>query len=66
MQGYIGKDSQLIYNDSKGNVSIRNIRVMAVGKARFMAYCYKAQSVHTFRKSGVVDLEVSTYGKATG
>ncbi|MCR8659384.1 hypothetical protein [Paenibacillus endoradicis] len=66
MQEYIGKDMQLIYNDSKGNVSTHIVRVIIAGKARFIAYCYTAQSVRTFHKNGVLDLEVLEYGKATG
>lgn len=65
MQKYIGKDVQLIYNDSKRNVTIRNVRVLVVGDKRFMAYCYQAQAVRTFNKSGIVDMEVIRYGKET-
>ncbi|URN93247.1 MAG: hypothetical protein NAG76_15600 [Candidatus Pristimantibacillus lignocellulolyticus] len=58
MQQYIGKIVQLIYVDSKKNVSIRNIKILVAGEARFMAYCYKAREVRSFSKSGVVDIEV--------
>jgi len=58
MQNYIGKDVQLIYVDSKRNVTIRNVKVLVSGDSRFMAYCYQAKSVRTFNKSGVVDMEV--------
>lgn len=30
MQEYVGKDVQLIYNDSKRNVTIRIVRVLVV------------------------------------
>lgn len=58
MQEYIGKVVQLIYIDSKRNVSIRNVRVLLVGDSSFRAYCYQAKSVRTFNKSGIVDMEV--------
>lgn len=48
---------RLVYNDSKRNVTIRNVKVLAVGEQRFMAYCYTANEVRTFRVSGVVDVE---------
>lgn len=60
MQGFIGKDVQLIYIDRKRNVSIRNVRVLVAGDQRFLAYCYQAKSVRTFNKSGVVDIELIT------
>lgn len=66
MQEYIGKDVQLIYVDSKRNVSIRKVRVLMAGDKRFMAYCYQAQSIRTFNKSGIVDMEVFRLGKVTG
>lgn len=58
MQKFIGKEAQLIYIDSKRNVSIRNIRVLMVSDQRFKAYCYSAQEIRTFLKSGVVDIEL--------
>jgi|GEM_PF-952750 len=58
MQQYIGKIVQLIYLDSKREVSIRNIKVLAVGEKSFKAHCYKADAVRTFKISGVVDIEV--------
>ncbi|GIP15004.1 hypothetical protein J40TS1_06460 [Paenibacillus montaniterrae] len=58
MQKYIGKDVQLIYVDRKGNVSIRNVRVLVTGDQRFLAYCYEAKAVRTFNRSGVVDIEL--------
>jgi len=58
MQNYVGKDIQLIYNDSKHNVTIRNVRVILAGEKRFLAYCYQAKEVRTFLKSGIVDIEV--------
>lgn len=58
MQELIGKVVQLIYIDSKKNVSIRNVKILVAGEARFMAFCYKSQEVRSFRKSGVVDIEV--------
>ena len=58
MQELIGKVVQLIYIDSKKNVSIRNVKILVAGEARFMAFCYKAQEVRSFRKSGIVDIEV--------
>ena len=57
MQELIGKVVQLIYIDSKRDVTIRNVRVLAVGEKRFKAYCYTAKSVRTFNISGVVDIE---------
>lgn len=65
MQGYIGKDVQLIYVDSKHNVTIRNVKVLVVGEARFMAYCYQAKSVRTFNMTGVVDIEVLRPSRAS-
>lgn len=58
MQNYIGKIVQLIYVDSKRNVSIRNVKVLVAGDSRFMAYCYQANEVRTFNRRGVVDMEV--------
>lgn len=66
MQEYVGKDVQLIYNDSKRNVTIRNVKVLMAGDKRFMAYCYKAQAVRTFNIPGIVDMEVIRLGKAAG
>jgi predicted DNA-binding transcriptional regulator YafY len=57
MQEYIGKVVQLIYVDSKRRVTIRNVRVLAVGEHRFKAYCYLANEVRTFKISGIVDME---------
>jgi len=61
MQQYIGKIVQLIYVDSKKNVSIRNVKVLIAGNKRFMAYCYKAKEVRSFLKSGIVDIEKLRY-----
>jgi len=61
MHEYIGKDVQLIYNDSKKNITIRDIRVLVAGNKRFMAYCYKAKEVRSFLKSGIVDIEKLRY-----
>lgn len=58
MQQYIGKVAQLIYNDSKGKVTIREVRVLVVGDQQVMAYCYQARSVRTFKISGIVDIEL--------
>jgi predicted DNA-binding transcriptional regulator YafY len=58
MKEYIGKIVQLIYIDSKREVSIRNVKVLAVGEERFKAHCYHANEVRTFKLSGVVDVEV--------
>ena len=58
MKELIGKVAQLIYIDSKKNVSIRNVKILVAGEARFMAYCYQVQEVRSFRKSGIVDMEV--------
>lgn len=66
MQQYIGKVVQLIYNDSKRNVSIRNVRVLMSGDKRFMAYCYEAKGVRTFNISGVVSMEVVKNGETAG
>ena len=61
IQQYIGKVVQLIYNDSKRNVTIRNVRVLVAGDQRFLAYCYQAKAVRTFNVDGVVDMEVSRW-----
>ena len=66
MQEYIGKDVQLIYVDSKRNVSIRKVKVIMAGDKRFMAFCYQAQAVRTFNKSGIVDMEVIRFGQTAG
>jgi len=65
MQKYIGRDVQLIYIDSKRNVTIRSVKVLVVGDQRFMAYCYQAKSVRTFNKSGIVDMEVLRHSEET-
>jgi len=57
MQQYIGKIVQLIYIDKKRNVSIRNIRVIATGQEKFMAYCFTKKGIRTFEHIGVVDIE---------
>jgi predicted DNA-binding transcriptional regulator YafY len=58
MQQYIGKLVQLIYVDSKQQVSIRNVRILAVGEQRLLAYCDQAKGVRTFTRAGIVDVEV--------
>lgn len=58
MHEYVGKDVQLIYVDSRKNVTIRNVKILIAGEERFMAYCYLAKEVRTFNKSGIVDIEV--------
>lgn len=58
MQQNIGKIVQLIYIDSKREVSIRNVRILAVGDESFKAHCYQADAVRTFKLSGVVDIEL--------
>jgi len=57
MQQYIGKIVQLIYNDKKGNVSIRNVRIIASGNDKFMAYCYTAKGIRTFNHTGTVSID---------
>ena len=57
MEQYIGKIVQLIYIDSKREVSIRNIKVIASGEEKFLAYCYSANEVRTFKVSGIIDME---------
>lgn len=57
MKQYIGKIVQLIYNDKKRNVSIRNVRVIATGEEKFMAYCYTVKGIRTFNHMGVVSIE---------
>ena len=57
MQKYIGKIVQLIYIDSKREVSIRNIKVIASGEEKFMAYCYTKKNVRTFYHSGIVSID---------
>lgn len=64
MKELIGKVVQLIYVDSKRNVSIRNVKILVAGEARFMAYCYKAQEVRSFTKSGIVDIELLKHKNA--
>ncbi|MCR8656906.1 hypothetical protein [Paenibacillus endoradicis] len=61
MQELIGKVVQLIYIDSKLEVTIRNVKVLVVGEKRFKAYCYTAQSIRTFNVSGIVDIETMIY-----
>src|SRR5690606_40684409 len=58
MQKYIGKIVQLIYIDSKKEVSIRNVKIYAAGDNQFKAYCYQAKAVRTFNLNGVVDIEL--------
>lgn len=60
MQQYIGKIVQLIYVDSKKEVSIRNVKIYATGDKQFKAHCYQANAVRTFKIDGVVDIEVLT------
>ncbi|HIW33102.1 MAG TPA: hypothetical protein IAA29_09980 [Candidatus Paenibacillus intestinavium] len=58
MHNYIGKNVQLIYVDSKRNVSTHNIKVIMSGDKRFIAYCYTAREVKIFNKSGIVDVSI--------
>jgi len=58
MKQYIGKLVQLIYIDSKQQVTIRNVQILAVGEHRLLAYCHQAKGVRTFTRSGIVDMEV--------
>ena len=57
MEQYIGKIVQLIYNDKNKNVSIRNVKIIATGKDKFMAYCYNKKAIRTFDHTRVVDIE---------
>ena len=47
-------------------MSIRNVKVLMAGDKRFMAYCYQANEVRTFNKSGIVDMEVIRIEKTSG
>jgi len=57
MQHVVGTWVQLIYVDSKQQVSIRDVRVLAVGEKRLLAYCDTAKAVRTFMLDRIVDME---------
>ncbi|WP_143810491.1 hypothetical protein [Paenibacillus sp. MY03] len=57
MEKYIGKVVQLIYIDKKRNVTIRDVRVLAVKDGRVKAHCFSANAIRIFDISNIVDVE---------
>lgn len=43
-----GEMLEMIYQDNKGNISQRRIKVLAVGEESFRAYCYARRQQRTF------------------
>ncbi|WP_050794370.1 hypothetical protein [Paenibacillus curdlanolyticus] len=58
MQEYIGKLVQLIYVDRKQQVSIRDVRVLAVKDGKLKAYCLASKAPRIFHVDGIVDMEL--------
>ncbi|GBG05524.1 hypothetical protein PAT3040_00004 [Paenibacillus agaridevorans] len=57
MEKYIGKVVQLIYIDRHRNVTIRDVKVLAVKDDRVKAHCFSAGSIRIFDVSNIVDVE---------
>ena len=58
MQEYIGKLVQLIYVDRKQQVSIRDVRVLAVKDGKLKAYCLVSKAPRIFHVDNIVDMEL--------
>ncbi len=54
---YIGRVAQIYYQDHKGNISIRMIKVKDVTEGKVQAYCYAARAPRVFNKSQIIDVE---------
>jgi len=63
MHTYIDKEIQLVYMDRSYNVSVENVKVIMAGKKRILAYCHALRAIRTFNISGIINMEVISYGK---
>jgi predicted DNA-binding transcriptional regulator YafY len=54
---YIGRMVQIFYQDSKGNISIRVIKVKDVKDGKVTAFCYAAGAPRVFNESQIIDIE---------
>lgn len=57
MEKYNGKVVQLIYIDRHRNVTIRDVRVLAVRDGRVKAHCFSAGAIRIFDHANIVDVE---------
>ncbi|MDQ6419936.1 hypothetical protein RB620_10870 [Paenibacillus sp. LHD-117] len=57
VEEFIGKVVQLIYNDRRRKVTIRDVRVLAIKDGRMKARCFSAGAVRIFDVDNIVDVE---------
>lgn len=51
-----GKTLEMIYQDNKGNLSQRRIRVVSISDESFKAYCFLRKQQRTFKLSNVLSM----------
>ncbi|MEH7391502.1 hypothetical protein [Bacillus sp. JJ1474] len=47
---------EMIYQDCKGNISQRRIKVLSVNEETFRSYCYIRQKQRTFKISNILSV----------
>lgn len=53
---------EMIYQDNKGNLSQRRIKVISVNEVSFRAYCYNRKQQRSFKLSNILSIgPVRTY-----
>lgn len=51
-----GAELEMIYLDSKGDISQRRIKVLSVNEESFRAYCYARRQQRTFKMSNTLSI----------
>lgn len=51
-----GAELEMIYQNEKGEISQRRIKVLAVNEEFFKAYCYTRRQQRTFKLSNVLSI----------
>ncbi|MEK3821346.1 hypothetical protein MKY20_19935 [Cytobacillus sp. FSL W8-0315] len=51
-----GELLEMIYQDNKGNISQRRIKVLAVGEESFRAFCHIRKQQRTFKLENVLSV----------
>lgn len=51
-----GEMLEMIYQDNKGNISQRKIKVLAVGEESFRTFCHTRKQQRTFKLENVLSI----------
>lgn len=54
---YIGRDVEIIYQDGKGSITQRQIRVHAVKDGKVRAYCKTAKAFRVFSLASILAVQ---------